>query len=151
MEKETDGVGERGQERLQEHWNSKLWSVQPSLQAESYSERKKESQVLEGNIQKPSGLIPEFQKQILDPTPGGSDSEGQKGGVCSSKPVYILTPFLLPPKQILECFLSNAASPSQLSSLSCCQFWHCCCLEDSSLPSSCSPILAYSVLFAFRD
>lgn len=90
MEKETDGVGERGQERLQEHWNSKLWSVQPSLQAESYSERKKESQVLEGIIQKPSGLIPEFQKQILDPTPGGSDSEGQEGGVCSSSQAVLI-------------------------------------------------------------
>ena len=61
-----------------------------SLQAESYSERKKESQVLEGNIQKPSGLIPEFQKQILDPTPGGSDSEGQEGGVCSSSQAVLI-------------------------------------------------------------
>lgn len=36
--------------------------VRPSLQAESYSEGKKASQVLEDNIQKLSGLIPEFEK-----------------------------------------------------------------------------------------
>ena len=45
---------------------------------------KKASQVLEDNIQKPSGLIPEFEKRILEPTAGGSDSEGLEGGVCSS-------------------------------------------------------------------
>lgn len=51
---------------------------------------KKESQVLEDNIQKPSGLIPEFEKRILERTAGGSDSEGPEGGVCSSSQAVLI-------------------------------------------------------------
>lgn len=62
------------------------------------------------------------------------------------KPVYILTPFLPPPKQILECFLSNPGLPPPSFPLKAAVGFGTIVARDSSLPSSCSPILAYSAM-----